>query len=236
MFRGLTLAYALFVCSCSGPAADDVGKPTVEVLQPDPGWKKLGRNLWFDPKAKKVILRARVVLREGYLEHFMCSKGTKEHEVILTADCDAEVIHAALLAAGGGFGLAGLAGAAFYFCDDRGNGSLLRHRTGVAKCAHGRSRISQRRRKGVRTKRAPRAAAQRPGGLRNCRGVCIACHGGTTDAHAWPFAGRGCGFRSHERDLDEYAAIGSALVELSRGMEKARASDPWAPEMPWVAS
>jgi hypothetical protein len=98
MFPGLTLVYVLVLCS--GPSSDDVGKQAVEVLQPDPAWKKMGRNLWFDPKAKKVILRARVVLREGYLEHFMCSKGTKEHEAILATDAVPHQIHTTLILTG----------------------------------------------------------------------------------------------------------------------------------------
>jgi len=98
MFPGLTLACVLLLYS--GPAADDGGKPAVGVLQPDPAWKELGRNLWFDRKAKKVILRARVVLREGYLEHFMCSKGTKEHEAILATDAVPYKIHTALILTG----------------------------------------------------------------------------------------------------------------------------------------
>src|ERR1700677_910575 len=98
MFPALTLVYVLVVCS--GPAADGGGKPAEKVLQPDPAWKELGRNLWFDKKAKKVILRARVVLREGYLEHFMCSKGTKEHEAILATDAVPHQIHAGLLLTG----------------------------------------------------------------------------------------------------------------------------------------
>jgi hypothetical protein len=98
MFAGLTLLYALVVSS--GPTADDGGKPAVTVLKPDPAWKELGRNLWFDPNAKKVILRARVVLREGYLEHFMCSKGTKEHEAILATDAVPHLIHAGLILTG----------------------------------------------------------------------------------------------------------------------------------------
>ena len=61
---------------------------------------EMGRSLWFDRKAKKVILRARVVLREGYLEHFMCSKGTKEHEAILATDAVPHLIHAGLLLTG----------------------------------------------------------------------------------------------------------------------------------------
>jgi hypothetical protein len=95
-----SLAMVLVLVVPTAPPADDDGKAKVESLQPDPAWTSLGRNLWFDAKANKVVLRARVVLREGYLEHFMCSKGTKEHEAILATDAVPHRIHAALLLAG----------------------------------------------------------------------------------------------------------------------------------------
>src|SRR5579875_3239180 len=74
--------------------------PAVGALQPEPGWKELGRSLWFDPKEKHVILRARVVLREGILEHLLCVKGTKEHEAIVSTDAPPRRIHAALILTG----------------------------------------------------------------------------------------------------------------------------------------
>jgi hypothetical protein len=46
------------------------------------------------------VLKARVVLREGVLEHLMCSKGTKEHEAILATDAAPRQIHAVLLLTG----------------------------------------------------------------------------------------------------------------------------------------
>jgi hypothetical protein len=95
-----SLALVLILVVPTAPPADDGGKTKAEALQPDPAWRGLGRNLWFDPKAKKVVLRARVVLREGYLEHFMCSKGTKEHEAILATDAVPHLIHAGLLLTG----------------------------------------------------------------------------------------------------------------------------------------
>jgi hypothetical protein len=95
-----SLALALILVVPTAPPADDGGKSKAVTLQPDPAWRSLGRNLWFDPKAKKVVLRARVVLREGYLEHFMCSKGTKEHEAILATDAVPHLIHAGLLLTG----------------------------------------------------------------------------------------------------------------------------------------
>src|SRR5271170_4657460 len=98
MYASLALALVLAVPAV--PPPDDRGKTKAESLQPDPSWKSLGRSLWFDPKAKKVVLRARVVLREGYLEHFMCSKGTKEHEAILATDAVPHKIHAGLLLTG----------------------------------------------------------------------------------------------------------------------------------------
>jgi hypothetical protein len=95
---GLTLV----LMGQSAPPPDARAKAGAETsaLKPDPAWKSLGRSLWFDPKAKKAILRARVVLREGYLEHFMCLKGTKEHEAIVATDAVPHEIHGALLLAG----------------------------------------------------------------------------------------------------------------------------------------
>jgi hypothetical protein len=71
-----------------------------ESIQPDASWRSMGRSLWFDPKEKRVYLRARVVLREGALEHLMCSKGTKEHEAILATDALPNQIHTVLLLTG----------------------------------------------------------------------------------------------------------------------------------------
>jgi hypothetical protein len=74
--------------------------PKAEQLRPDPGWKAQGRSIWFDPKDRRVILRAKVVLREGFLEHLMCVKGTKEHEAIVSTDAPPRAIHAALILTG----------------------------------------------------------------------------------------------------------------------------------------
>jgi hypothetical protein len=73
---------------------------TAEALRPEPGWKEMGRSLWYDRQGKRAVMRARVVLREGVLEHLMCRKGTKEHEAILATDADARQIHATLLLTG----------------------------------------------------------------------------------------------------------------------------------------
>jgi hypothetical protein len=95
----LTHSICLFMLTSPGfpGQADGAAAPA---LQPDPDWKAMGRSLWFDPKQKKLIIRARVVLREGPLEHFMCLKGTKEHEAILATDAQPRQIHAGLLLTG----------------------------------------------------------------------------------------------------------------------------------------
>jgi hypothetical protein len=79
------------------PPAAAAPTPDPEI---EPGWKPLGRSLWFDPDAKRLIIRARVVLREGPLEHLLCLKGTKEHEAILATDAQPRQIHAGLLLTG----------------------------------------------------------------------------------------------------------------------------------------
>jgi hypothetical protein len=48
---------------------------------------------------KRVLLKATVCLRSGFLEHLL-SHGGKKHESVLFADVDSSIVHAALLAAG----------------------------------------------------------------------------------------------------------------------------------------
>ena len=67
-----------------------------------PGMKRLmaGYDVWIDPVNKRVVLDGTVCLREGQLEMFACTKGTKEHESILAVDTKAYAVHAGLLAVG----------------------------------------------------------------------------------------------------------------------------------------
>ena len=69
-------------------------------FRPEPSWKALGPSVWFDPEGKRLILRARVALREGPLEHLLCLKGTKEHEAVLATPAPPRLIHAGLLLTG----------------------------------------------------------------------------------------------------------------------------------------
>jgi hypothetical protein len=77
--------------------AKATAKTAAAAPEPDASWKKLGRSLWFDPKEKRLYLKARVVLRDGNLEHLMCLKGTKEHEAILATDAVPLEIHTGLI-------------------------------------------------------------------------------------------------------------------------------------------
>ena len=50
--------------------------------------------LWIDSKRKMVVMDGKVCLREGQLEMFACTKGTKEHESIVVVDVKQGVIRA----------------------------------------------------------------------------------------------------------------------------------------------
>jgi len=92
----LLLASFLFV----GIAEPDEPTPPADPFKPAPGYKPLGKDIWFDPAGKRVVLRARVALREGALEHLLCRRNTKEHESILATDAPPKLIHAGLLLTG----------------------------------------------------------------------------------------------------------------------------------------
>src|SRR5206468_2480476 len=83
-----------------GAPAPPAASEPADDFRPDPAWKPLGPSLWFDPKARRLVMRARVALREGPLEHLICLKGTKEHEAVLATPAPARLIHAGLLLTG----------------------------------------------------------------------------------------------------------------------------------------
>ncbi len=98
-----TLLTWLLITQVGPLAADDPSRPAppiADTFQADPAWKPLGKDVWFDPAAKRVVIRARVCLNDGVLEHFLCLKGTKEHESILTTEAPPQLIHTGLLLTG----------------------------------------------------------------------------------------------------------------------------------------
>ena len=95
----LTLLTALALAGSPGDPLDDPAPPN-DSFKADPAWKSLGKDIWFDSKAKKLVIRARVALQDGALEHLLCRKGTKEHESVLATEAPATRIHAGLLLVG----------------------------------------------------------------------------------------------------------------------------------------
>ncbi len=100
MLAPLALLAALALAPRPAPADDPPAKPPVDSFKPDPGWKPLGKDLWFDPNGRRLVLRARVALRDGALEHLICVRGSKDHESTLTTEAQPRRIHAGLILAG----------------------------------------------------------------------------------------------------------------------------------------
>lgn len=75
------------------PAAAD--KPKLIRLHPK-------APIWLEKRGdrKRVVMVGKVCLREGQLEMFACTRGTKEHESVVSVPVEANVVHSALLAAG----------------------------------------------------------------------------------------------------------------------------------------
>jgi hypothetical protein len=57
-------------------------------------------RVWIDAENHEVLVDGYVALREGYLEMFACTVGTKEHESVVAVETKAATVHAALLAVG----------------------------------------------------------------------------------------------------------------------------------------
>jgi hypothetical protein len=97
-FRWL-LSCCLLALAGGSAQAQGLDPREKELPRPDPDqtWKKLGDDLWFDPAKREAVILAKVVLRDGPLEHLLCLKGTKEHEAVLATAAEARAIHAALL-------------------------------------------------------------------------------------------------------------------------------------------
>jgi hypothetical protein len=85
--------------------AGDVAKspnPAPPKLPEPKGAERLSRDydIWLDQKQGAVIIDGQISLREGMLEMFACTRNTKEHESIVSANTKAFLVHAALLRLG----------------------------------------------------------------------------------------------------------------------------------------
>jgi hypothetical protein len=101
----ISLLASAVLCLIHEPSAQTAPAPAsapgaAGALEPEPDWRPLGRSLWFDPRQKQLVIKARVALRDGPLEHLLCLKGTKEHEAVLATDALPRQIHAGLLLTG----------------------------------------------------------------------------------------------------------------------------------------
>jgi hypothetical protein len=76
--------------------------PAAPKLPEPKGAKRLSReyDVWVDPRQKAVLVDGQISLREGMLEMFACTRNTKEHESIVSANTKAFLVHAALLTVG----------------------------------------------------------------------------------------------------------------------------------------
>lgn len=109
---GLALCVAMIAVTFRLPAAEQkpaksakpaatTGKEAAPSTTPD-GLVPLNKEgtVLLDAAKKRLLLKTRVVLREGALEFLCCLKQTKEHEAILSLDAKAYVVHTGLLALG----------------------------------------------------------------------------------------------------------------------------------------
>jgi hypothetical protein len=82
---------------------EDEAKAKPRPALPEPvGAQRLSPRypVWIDKKEKAVLVDGQICLREGMLEMFACTRNTKEHESIVSADTKAYLVHAGLLALG----------------------------------------------------------------------------------------------------------------------------------------
>lgn len=77
-------------------------RPARPALPEPAGARRLDPHypVWIDTKEKAVIVDGQICLREGMLEMFACTRNTKEHEAIVSANTKAYLVHAGLLSLG----------------------------------------------------------------------------------------------------------------------------------------
>jgi hypothetical protein len=101
---GLLVLAVLFAgCTDNSNPARNVVDTKPVVAAPVAAKKSLfDKNLYFETRGDKrcVIISAKVTLREGIAEFFLCRTNGKEYESILAADVEPVKVHEALLGAG----------------------------------------------------------------------------------------------------------------------------------------
>lgn len=86
------------------PAAN---RASESASQADAGKSELFRlhpqaPVWLEKRHghKRVVMVGRICLREGQLEMFACTRGSKEHESVVSVPVEANIVHSALVASG----------------------------------------------------------------------------------------------------------------------------------------
>ena len=76
--------------------------PAAPKLPEPKGARRLSKDyqIWIDPQEQAVTVEGQISLREGMLEMFACTRNTKEHESIISANTKAYLVHAGLVALG----------------------------------------------------------------------------------------------------------------------------------------
>ncbi len=84
------------------PPAPEAKRKAPTAPAPEAKRKEVGKNVFLEVQGDKrrVVIKSTVCLRQGHLEGLLTRKQTKEHEYILSADVDARLVHATLVAAG----------------------------------------------------------------------------------------------------------------------------------------
>ncbi|MBC8354206.1 MAG: hypothetical protein H8E66_19610 [Planctomycetes bacterium] len=100
--RTQMLALTLLAVAASVGGAEDPAEPTKSERNPNERLIKLAKehDVWVDPQRKLVVVDGEIAMREGALEMFACTKGTKEHESVIAIRSNAQLVHAGLLAVG----------------------------------------------------------------------------------------------------------------------------------------
>lgn len=93
-------AFGLLTSPVSVIAEDKQPAATEKKADPAPVPLNKKKTVLLDKPNNRVLLKTKVVFREGVLEMLLCKKQMKEHESIVSIDAEAYVIHTGLLALG----------------------------------------------------------------------------------------------------------------------------------------
>lgn len=100
----LSAACVVLLFSIGASGFDDAKKPADKVSAAKKPAKLIPLNkqgtVLLDRPGNRLLLKTKVVFRDGLLEMLCCKKQTKEHESILSVDAKAALIHTGLLALG----------------------------------------------------------------------------------------------------------------------------------------